>query len=65
MNSNGYEKPSESPPDALCPFCGFPANTESDHAVVEFRAGWTLQDTMCRVWYRDCYDMFLGQGEES
>ncbi|MFO0698318.1 MAG: hypothetical protein U0236_03740 [Nitrospira sp.] len=65
MNENGHVKPSQDVPDAKCPFCGIPANSDSDHAVVEFQAGQTPQDISCWVWHRGCYDEFFDQKEET
>lgn len=65
VNNNGHAKPSQSLPDEICPACGLPANPDSGHVVVEFKAGWTPQATICRIWHRRCYDEIVDRGEES
>lgn len=67
MNNNGDTASSQSVPDAPCPLCGIPANSEAEPAVVEFQKGEgrTSQDMTCLVWHQHCYDEFLDQGEES
>lgn len=67
MNVNGHTDPSQIMPDVPCPWCGVPANSDSDQAVVEFQVaeGGSPQDMACQVWHQDCYNAFLEQGEES
>jgi hypothetical protein len=59
MNNNGHAKPSQSLPDEICAACGLPANPDSGHVVVEFKAGWILRrqsvecgtaDVTTRLW---------------
>lgn len=66
MNANGHTDPSQSVPDAPCPWCGVPANSDSEQAVVEVQGaeGRAPQDMTCLVWHQDCYDEFLDRGEE-
>jgi hypothetical protein len=65
MSDNGRSKPSPIHSQKPCASCGLPADLDSDHVIVEFKARRSFQDAIARVWHRGCYDEFLDQGEES